>query len=226
MVGCFSSNVARMQTLASIAELTGRYLGVLGRSAAGMARCAQQVGLLPENFQPIHAEHLGYLPPAEVLGVATGSQGEWGAALHRLMMQTHPDLALEAGDTVILSSKTIPGNEASVQRLIEGLRDRGIEVISADDSELTLHASGHPCQGELADLYQVLKPTLAIPVHGEAEHMKANASVARESGVDVTLTGTNGDLFYLSPTPGVRRRYAEVGRLQWCEETERLVAIT
>ncbi|GIS01987.1 MAG: hypothetical protein CM15mP103_05380 [Gammaproteobacteria bacterium] len=78
VVGCFSSNVARMQTLASIAQLTGRYLGVMGRSAAGMARCAQQVGLLPENFQPIHPEHLGYLPPAEVLGVATGSQGEWG----------------------------------------------------------------------------------------------------------------------------------------------------
>jgi ribonuclease J len=191
-----------------------------------MARCAQQVGLLPENFQPIHAEHLGFLPPAEVLGVATGSQGEWGAALHRLMMQTHPDLALEAGDTVILSSKTIPGNEASVQRLTEGLCGRGIKVISADESELTLHASGHPCQGELADLYQILRPTLAIPVHGEAEHMKANANVARESGVDVTLTGVNGDLFYLSPTPGVRRRYAEVGRLQWCEETERLIVAT
>ena len=223
VVGCFSSNVARMHTLANIAQRTGRYLGALGRSASGMARCAQQVGLLPDNFQLIYAEHLGYLPPAEVLGVATGSQGEWGAALHRLMMQTHPDLALEAGDTVILSSKTIPGNEASVQRLIEGLRDRGIEVISADESELTLHASGHPCQGDLADLYQILKPTLAIPVHGEAEHMKANASVARESGVDVTLTGINGDLFYLSPTPGVRRCYAEVGRLQWCEETERLI---
>ena len=112
-----------------------------------------------------------------------------------------------------------------VQRLIEGLRDRGIEVISADESEQTLHASGHPCQGELADLYQVLRPTLVIPVHGEAEHMEANAKVARESGVDVTLTGTNGDLFYLSPTPGVRRRYAEVGRLQWCEETERLISV-
>lgn len=78
VVGCFSSNVARMQSLAAIAAQTGRYLGVLGRSAAGMARCAQQVGLLPHQFQPIHAEHLGYLPRAEVLAVATGSQGEWG----------------------------------------------------------------------------------------------------------------------------------------------------
>jgi ribonuclease J len=141
-------------------------------------------------------------------------------------MQTHPDFALEAGDTVILSSKTIPGNEESVTRLVDGLRGRGIHVIAADDSDLPLHASGHPCQGELADLYQLLKPTLAIPVHGEAEHMEANAQVARRAGVEVTLTGRNGDLFYLSPTPGIRRRFAEVGRLAWCEETERLVTVS
>ena len=298
VVGCFSSNVARMQTLATIAAKTGRYLGVLGRSAAGMARCAQQVGLLSRDFQPIHAEHLGYLPPAEVLAVATGSQGEWGAALHRLLTQTHPDLSLDAGDTVILSSKTIPGNEASVARLVDGLRARDIRVIAADDSDeplhasghpcqgewgaalhrlLTqthpdlsldagdtvilssktipgneasvtrlvdglrardirviaaddsgepLHASGHPCQGELADLYRLLKPALAIPVHGEQAHMAANAKIARDAGVSSTLTGRNGDLFYLSPTPGVRRRFAKVGRLAWCEETERLIGVT
>ena len=190
-----------------------------------MARCAKQTGLLPSNFQPIHSEHLGYLPPAEVLAVATGSQGEWGAALHRLMMQTHPDLKLEAGDTVILSSKTIPGNEAAVSRLVEGLRVRGIEVISAETSVTTLHASGQPCQGELTDLYRILRPSLLVPVHGEAKHMYANAQIARASGVNMTLTGVNGDLFYLSPTPGIRRRYAKVGRLQWCEETERLIEV-
>ena len=225
VVGCFSSNVARMHTLAKIAAKTGRYLGVLGRSASGMARCAQQVGLLPPEFQPIHAEHLGYLPPPEVLAVATGSQGEWGAALHRLMNQSHPDVALDAGDTVILSSKTIPGNEASVTRLIEGFRARGITVISADESAEPLHASGHPCQGELTDLYQILKPSLVVPVHGERAHMAANADVAKRAGVAATLTGQNGDLFYLSPTPGVRRRFAEVGRLEWCEDTERLVGV-
>ena len=216
VVGCFSSNVARMHTLAKISVKTGRYLGVLGRSASGMARCAQQVGLLPPEFQPIYAEHLGYLPPAEVLAVATGSQGEWGAALHRLMNQTHPDMSLDAGDTVILSSKTIPGNEASVSSLIEGFRARGIAVVSAEESAEPLHASGHPCQGELTDLYQILRPALVIPVHGERAHMTANADVAKNAGVGATLTGQNGDLFYLSPTPGVRRRFAEVGRLEWC----------
>ena len=225
VVGCFSSNVARMRTLARIGVETGRYLGVLGRSALGMARCAQQVGLLPPEFRPIHAEHLGYLPPSEVLAVATGSQGEWGAALHRLMTQTHPDLSLDVGDTIILSSKTIPGNEASITRLIEGFRARGITVLAADESNMPLHASSHPCQGELTDLYQILKPALVVPVHGERAHMAANADVAKRAGVGATLTGSNGDLFYLSPTPGVRRRFAEVGRLEWCEETERLTTV-
>ena len=225
VVGCFSSNVARMHTLAKIAAKTGRYLGVLGRSATGMARCAQKVGLLPPEFQAIHAEHLGYLPPAEVLAVATGSQGEWGAALHRLMNQSHPDVTLDSGDTVILSSKTIPGNEASVTRLVEGFRARGISVVSADESAEPLHASGHPCQGELTDLYHILRPSLVVPVHGEKAHMAANAKVAKSAGVAATLTGQNGDLFYLCPTPGVRRRFAKVGRLEWCEDTERLVGV-
>ncbi len=225
VVGCFSSNIARIQTLADIAVKTNRYLAILGRSASGMARCAQQVGLLGSRFQPIHPEHLGYLPPSEVLAVATGSQGESGAALHRLMMQNHPDLSLDAGDTVILSSKTIPGNEDAVQRLVQGLRGRGVEVIEADDSPVPLHASGHPCQDELRDLYQILKPALVIPVHGERAHMKENARLAKAYGAKATFTGENGDLFYLSPTPGVRRRFAPAGRLQWCEETSRLISV-
>ena len=225
VVGCFSSNIARIQALSQIAADTGRYLSVLGRSAAGMASCAQQVGLFPTPFKPIHAEHLGYLPPREVLAIATGSQGESGAALHRLLAQTHPNLSLDAGDTVILSSKTIPGNEASVARLIEGFRARGIDVLEADASDIPLHASGHPYQEELRDLYRLLKPSLAIPVHGEAAHMDANARIAKQAGASAALTGTNGDLFYLSPVPGVRRRYAPVGRLQWCEDTERLINV-
>ena len=214
VVGCFSSNVARMRTLAKIGVQTGRYLGVLGRSASGMARCAQQVGLLPPEFRPIHAEHLGYLPPSEVLAVATGSQGEWGAALHRLMTQTHPDLSLDAGDTVILSSKTIPGNEESVSKLQQAFKARGVEVVHGDDYPGIIHASGHPCAGELDAMYRWLKAPVAIPVHGEQRHMAANAAIARSAGVRLPLTGENGDLFYLAPEPGIRRRAAEVGRLE------------
>jgi ribonuclease J len=190
-----------------------------------MVRSAKHSGVFEPQVPIIDAEHLGYLPENEVLAVATGTQGEVGAALHRLMMDTHPHLSLGEGDTVIFSSKTIPGNEESVQRLIEGLKDRGVSVIHADDVVTTLHASGHPCQDELRELYKTLKPRLSIPVHGEKRHLQANADIARSSGVPLTFTGNNGDLFYLSPSPGVRRKWAPVGRLQVDERARKLERI-
>ena len=225
VVACFASNVARVQSVFRAAHASERRVGLLGRSLDIMVRSAKHSGVFEPKVPIIDAEHLGYLPESEVLAVATGTQGEIGAALHRLMMDTHPHLSLGEGDTVIFSSKTIPGNEESVQRLIEGLKDRGVSVIHADDAATTLHASGHPCQDELKDLYETLKPRLSIPVHGEKRHMEANATIARESGVPVTFTGNNGDLFYLTPSPGVRRKWAPVGRLQVDEKARKLERI-
>jgi ribonuclease J len=225
VIACFASNVARLQTALRIATATDRRVGLLGRSLENMWRCARSTGLLSVDHEPIEASHLGYLPEREVLALATGSQGEVGAALHKLMMDSHPHLSLDEGDTVILSSKTIPGNEAAVTRVVGGLRERGVHVIEADQSGRTLHASGHPCADELADLYQAVRPRLAIPVHGEALHMAANARIARENSVPAVLTGENGDLFYLAPTPGVRRRYANVGRLEYLERERKLAAV-
>lgn len=213
VIACFASNIARMQTVAQVARAAGRRLGLLGRSLDNMSRCARSSGLLGVDYQPIQAEHLGYLPPHEVLALATGSQGEVGAALHRLVMDNHPCLSLTEGDTVIFSAKTIPGNEAAVTRIVEGFKRRGVQVIHADENPLILHASGHPCVDELRDLYHAVKPSLVIPVHGEKAHMAANAQIARRAGAALTLTGNNGDLFYLRPTPGVRRHFAPVGRL-------------
>tara|TARA_B110000503_G_scaffold141533_1_gene235378 strand:- start:156 stop:1454 length:1299 start_codon:yes stop_codon:yes gene_type:complete len=218
VIACFASNIARMQTVARVARATGRRLALLGRSLENMSRCARSTGLLGVEYQPIQAEHLGYLPAQEVLALATGSQGEVGAALHRLAMDTHPCMSLTEGDTVIFSAKTIPGNEEAVARIVEGLRGRGAQVLQADTSALTLHASGHPCADELQDLYAAVKPSLVIPVHGEKSHMTANAQIARRAGVPLTLTGANGDLFYLRPIPGVRRRYASIGRVQLEED--------
>lgn len=222
VVACFASNVARIQTVLRLARSTGRRVGLLGRSLENMWRCARACDLIDVDEQPIEPSHLGYLPEQEVLALATGSQGEVGAALHRLMMDTHPHLSLAEGDTVVFSSKTIPGNEAAVQRLVEGLSERGVNVLQADNSPRTLHASGHPCAEELSDLYTTLQPRMVIPVHGEDAHMRANASLARSSGVGTVLTGHNGDLFYLAPTPGIRRRWASVGRLEYLEQERRL----
>jgi Predicted hydrolase of the metallo-beta-lactamase superfamily len=226
VVACFASNVARLQSILRIAHATGRRVGLLGRSLENMYRCALSNDLLHPDFRPIDPRHLEYLPAQEILAIATGSQGEVGAALHKLGMDSHPQLSVGEGDTVIFSAKTIPGNEAAVARTIEYLRARGVSVIHADNSRKVLHASGHPCIDELTALYDYTRPKLAIPVHGEASHMQSNARIARASGVPTAMTGSNGDLFYLYPTPGIRRRWAPVGRLEWLESERQLRPVT
>lgn len=214
VVACFASNVARLHSLQRVAQETGRYAGLLGRSLQTVHGAAIANGLLRPSSSMINAAHLGYLPRHEVLAIATGSQGEFGAALHRLAVGSHPNLDLDAGDTIILSSKVIPGNERDVENLLQRLRARGISIVQAQDAEAPVHASGHPCQDELAAMYAALKPRLAVPVHGEKAHMQANARIARREGAALALTGENGDLFYLAPEPGIRRRAARVGRLE------------
>jgi ribonuclease J len=214
VVACFASNVARLASLAWAAERTGRYLGLLGRSLHTIHSAALSTRLLQRSERLIAAEHLGYLPREEVLAVATGSQGEPGAALARLAAGSHPALELERGDTLILSSRVIPGNEEPVRRLRERFEAMGVHIIEAQDAADPVHASGHPCADELAAMYRWLSPRLAVPVHGEARHMQENARIARANGAQLALTGSNGDLFYLAPEPGLRRRAAAVGRLE------------
>jgi ribonuclease J len=213
VVGCFGSNVARLHTLARIAHETGRYPALLGRSLRNYFRAAVAAGVWDDRYDFIDAAHLGYLPRQEVLAVATGSQGEPRAALDRLAAGTQFDLELEPGDTVIFSSRVIPGNEPAVASLVQRLRARGALVVTDDAANLPIHASGHPARDELADMYRWVSPRIAIPVHGEREHMQANAELASRVGVARQMTGSNGDLFMLAPVPGVRRAAAPTGRL-------------
>jgi len=213
VVGCFGSNIARLHTLASVARATGRYAALLGRSLGNYHRAAVSAGLWDERLEFIEPAHLGYLPRQEVLAIATGSQGEPRAALHRLAADTHPALSLERGDTLILSSRTIPGNEQAVATLTRRLENLGVTIIRNEELNEPIHASGHPARDELRDMYRWVRPELAIPVHGEDAHMAANAALAREAGVPRQLTGANGDLFLLAPQRGVRRQAAPVGRL-------------
>lgn len=218
VVACFASNIARLHSLFEVAEKTQRYASLLGRSLQTMHSAALTVGLLERSKRLIETGHLGYLPRDEVLIIATGSQGEHGAALQRLAAGSHPQLELEAGDTVILSSRIIPGNEGTVERLLERLRAQGVHIIDTQSAAEPVHASGHPCADELASMYRWLRPRLAVPVHGEQQHMQANAKIARTNGATMALTGSNGDLFYLAPEPGLRRKVASVGRLEQDEE--------
>ncbi|TVS16493.1 MAG: ribonuclease J [Gammaproteobacteria bacterium] len=211
IVTAFGSNIARLHTLAQVAKATGRHFTVLGRSLENMVAAARTSGLWRPERDPVSAAELGYLPRHEILVVATGSQGDPGAALDRLARATHPVLELEAGDRVVFSSRVIPGNERTLERLMRQLERRRVDVVTAEDA--LIHASGHPCEDELRTLYGWVQPRIAIPVHGEPPHLGAHARIARSCGVPVQLVGRNGDLFMIAPVPGMRPDQAPCGRI-------------
>lgn len=220
VVGCFSSNIARLITLARVAQETGRHLALFGRSLQNMVNAARASGLWPEEITLTRPEHVGYLPATEVLVVATGSQGEPRAALSRLAEDRHPQLALDAGDTVIFSSMIIPGNEDSIAALVQRLQARKMKTVQTHQVELPIHASGHPCKDELVALYQWVQPKMAIPTHGEAEHLEAHGRLAKATGVRFILVGRNGDLFRIAPQPSVQRQQTYTGRIALREQPQ------
>jgi ribonuclease J len=139
----------------------------------------------------------GYLPPNKVVALCTGSQGEPRAALSRIAEDQHPEVTFSAGDLVIYSARTIPGNEKAVNRVINLLIEQGIEVIT--DRTHLVHVSGHPRRAELEELIGWVKPKALIPVHGEALHLHEHATLARRCGVRDVIQCRNGDLVQLSP---------------------------
>jgi ribonuclease J len=213
VVTCFGSNIARLHTIAEIAKQTQRHLGLLGRSLINNMNAAKAVGLWTSIETSVDPHHLGYLPANSVLLVVTGSQGEPRTALNRLSLNAFRDMQLEPGDTVIFSSKVIPGNELAVESLIERLQHMQVTVITDDNSVLPIHASGHPAAEELKSMYQWVKPSCAIPVHGELHHMQANTKIAKSVGITEQIQGKNGDMFFIAPVRGIRRNAVRTGRL-------------
>lgn len=213
VVTCFGSNLARVATIADIASQTGRHVGMLGRSMINMVSAGKATGLLNTDISIVEARHLGYLPPESVLLLVTGSQGEPRTALHRLSTNSLFDMQLDPGDTVIFSSRVIPGNEESIQALIERLESLGVTVFGEHNVSELIHASGHPASDELHTMYQWVQPQLVIPVHGETTHMQANADIAKKAGIPRQLQGRNGDLFIIAPNKAIRRGALPSGRL-------------
>jgi ribonuclease J len=213
VVGCFSSNIARMISLAKIAQSTGRYLALFGRSLQNTVSAAKATGHWPDDLIVIDSFHAGYLLKHEVLAIATGSQGESRAALGRMANDTYRDLSLEEDDLIIFSSIIIPGNEKLIEKLLEQFHARKITTVLADEHYTPIHASGHPCQDELKQLYEWVRPQIAVPTHGEPAHMAANADMAKLSHVPTSLTGVNGDLFQLAPNIGVLKNAVKTGRI-------------
>ena len=200
-VTTFASNVARLRAVIEAAQAAGRDVVVVGRAMDRIIQVARETGYLEGVPDLRGADAYGYLPPNKVVALCTGSQGEPRAALSRIAADEHPDVTLSRGDTVIYSARTIPGNEREVGRVINGLIEQGITVIT--DRNALVHVSGHPRRAELEELIGWVKPQILIPVHGEALHLSEHAALARRCGVRQVIQCRNGDLVQLSGKPGV-----------------------
>ncbi|QCK87675.1 ribonuclease J [Phreatobacter aquaticus] len=196
-VTTFASNVARIRSVAEAALACDRQVVLVGRAMDRVVNIAREQGML-EGIPPfVSPESYGYIPRDKMVAILTGSQGEPRAALARVSNDEHPEVTLTPGDTVIFSSRTIPGNEKAVGAIVNGLVKQGIHIIT--DRDGLVHVSGHPRRGELEQMYQWVRPKIAIPVHGEPYHIAEHAALARRMGVkDVLLTG-DGDIIRLAP---------------------------
>jgi ribonuclease J len=198
-VTTFASNVGRIRAAALAAQAAGREVVVVGRAMDRIAQVARETGYLEGIGEFRTLETYGYLPPDKVLALCTGSQGEPRAALARIAENQHPEVTLGKGDMVIFSSRTIPGNEKAVGRIINGLIRQGVEVIT--DRTHLVHVSGHPRLAEMEDMYRWVRPQVAVPVHGEALHLSEHAKLARRLGVKEVVVCGNGDVVRLGPGP-------------------------
>ena len=197
-VGCFASNVARMDTVIRAAEAAGRRVCLVGRSMHRMAAAAKSVGLMKGTAEFVSEKEAGYFPESTILYLCTGSQGEARAALSRIASGTHPHITLGKGDHAIFSSRVIPGNEVSIRALQNGLADRGVRLYTERDHP-GIHVSGHPCRDELKQMYQWARPQIAVPTHGERRHLLEHAALAKDLQVPMTVTPRNGDMVRLAP---------------------------
>lgn len=196
-VTTFASNVARLATVIESAKQNDRQICLVGRSMLKITEAARETGYISDFSNFVTEEEAGYLPKDKILYLCTGSQGETRAALSRIASGDHNHVTLNAGDTVIFSSRIIPGNERGIYNLQNMLVENGIEVIDANDH--FVHVSGHPCRGELGTMYQWLKPQIAVPVHGEMRHLREHTKLAKEFQVpEVVMTG-NGGVIRLAP---------------------------
>ena len=196
IIATFASNVDRVQQIINSAHKYGRKVVIEGRSMVNVINTASELGFIkiPDNTL-VEIEQIKNYPDEQIVLITTGSQGENMAALSRIAANIHNKVSIKPGDTVILSSSPIPGNEKAINKVINELEMKGAEVIFQDT-----HVSGHACQEELKLIYALTKPKFAIPVHGEFRHLKRHAELAKEMGVDKdnVVIMSNGNVLELS----------------------------
>jgi ribonuclease J len=210
LVTTFSSNVARIETLGRVATETGRRVALAGRSIERNLKVAKATGYLRDFPEPARFDEAMRLPRRELLVISTGGQGEPRAALGRIASGQH-ELKLGEGDTVIFSSRQIPGNETAVGEVMNALAKLG--VVTVTDRQAHVHVSGHPARPELAEMYKWIRPQLLIPVHGEPRHLREQARFGLAQGVPQALVQEDGELVRLAPGEPRKIGNERVGRL-------------
>jgi ribonuclease J len=210
LVTTFASNAARLQTIGRVARETQREVCIAGRSLERILRVAQSTGYLKDFPPPISFDEAMRLPRGEVLIIATGGQGEPRAALGRIASGTH-ELKLSENDTVIFSSRIIPGNEVAIGRIMNQLSDLGVQIVT--EKQAHVHVSGHPGRPELIEMYKWVRPQIVVPVHGEPRHLAEHARVALDHGVAHAVVQKNGDVIRLAPDGPKKLDEVRVGRL-------------
>jgi ribonuclease J len=209
-VTCFASNVARVESVALAAMDAGRSVAVVGRSLRNLEAAARECGYLA-NIPPFASEDdANDIPDENLLILVTGSQGEPRSALARIASDTHPRIELGEGDTVVFSSRVIPGNERAIGTVQDNLVRRGVRLMT--DADHMIHCSGHPARDELRKLYKLVRPKYSVPVHGEWRHLAAHAALAQEIGIKAVMM-EDGDILSLAPGVPEVVDSAPVGRL-------------
>ena len=209
-ISTFASNVARLTSVAEAAAINDRQVVLSGMGMHKIARAAKKSGYFRGIPDFVDEEDAGYLPADKTLILCTGSQGEYRAALSKIARDEHRNLYADEGDTVIFSSKMIPGNEYGILRLQNTFAKRGINVITEKDS--FVHVSGHPCEDELIEMFNILKPKYMIPVHGEHRHLRENANIANQCGIQAKVI-ENGELITISKDGFEDIKTIESGRI-------------
>jgi ribonuclease J len=222
VVTIFASNVARIRSVAEAAAAAGRSVVLVGRAMERVVTVARECGYLDGVPEFLTQDMFLQLPRDKLVVLATGSQGESRAAIARICEGNHPVVTLNQGDKVIFSSRTIPGHERDVGRIINNFIRSGVDVVT--DRTALVHASGHPRRGEVAQLYAWTKPRIAIPAHGEDLHLAEHAFFAKAQGVENVIAARNGDFVLLAPgKPGIIGKVPN-GRL--CKDGNSLISIS
>ncbi len=213
IVTCFSSNIGRITSIARAAKEAGRDVGVVGRSLHRMIGAARQCGYMDDVPEFVPEEDLGLLPHDKAVIIATGSQGEYRAALAKMSRGDHQSVTLGKGDTVIFSARAIPGNEKSINTIKDNLSAAGVQIVTPRDTKNVIHVSGHPCRDEMADMYQWVKPKVAVPVHGGHMQLQAHADLARSCQIQNVIVPKNGSVIRLAPGKAEIVDHIETGLL-------------